>query len=109
MVDGHGYLKKDLRSYSRTGKVTLYLQCMASTCPGSNRLSDGLLLDKEHKGHSCLPDPTLFEKLNIDICIKASDASSTLAPSDTINEGVYEMYEEGRISSKYVGPWDQIY
>ena len=103
VVDGHGYLKKDMRSSSKTGKVTLYLKCMASTCPGANRLSDGLLVDKDHKGHSCLPDPTLFEKLNMDNQIKASAASSNLAPSKIINEGLYEMSEEGRISSKSVG------
>ena len=104
VVDGHGYLKKDLRSSSKTGKVTLYLKCMASTCPGSNKISDGLLLDKEHMGHSCLPDPTLFEKLNMDNCIKASTASYNLAPSKILNEGSYEMSEKGRLVASLLVP-----
>lgn len=59
VVDGHGYMKKDLRK-SKTGKITVYLKCVNSSCGAPNRLLDSTLFDKEHKGNSCLPDPTLF-------------------------------------------------
>ena len=103
VVDGHGYLEKDMRKSTKSGKITLYLKCMVSSCSGSNRLSNGLLHDKEHKGHSCNPDLTLFEQLNLDNQIKATAGSSNLPPAKIINDGLFEMTEEGRIGSKNVG------
>ena len=85
VVDGHGYLKKDLRK-SKTGKITVYLKCVNSSCGAPNRLLDSTLFDKEHKGHSCLPDPTLFEKLDIYSNIKIKAATSDKAPSKIIND-----------------------
>lgn len=107
VVDGHGYLKKDLRKSAKTGKVTVYLKCMNSSCGGANRLADGRLNDTEHKTHTCNPDPTLFEKLNMEFQIKLTAKATNLAPSKIINEGLFTMSEEGRVSSKTVGAMRQ--
>ena len=68
---------------------------------------DSTLFDKEHKGHSCLPDPTLFEKLDIYSNIKIKAATSDKAPSKIINEGLYDMSEEGRIGTKSINAMRQ--
>ena len=49
---------------------------MASSCAGSNRLSDAKLNDTEHRGHSCSPDLTLIESLEMENKIKAFAAVS---------------------------------
>ena len=93
--------KKDLRK-SKAGTVTVYMKCVNSSCVAPNRLIDGLLFDKQHKGHSCTPDPTLFEKLDTYTTFKHKAATSDKAPSKIINEGLYCMSEEGRIGTKSV-------
>ena len=79
VVDGHGYLKKYLRK-SKAGKITVYLKCVNSSCAASNRLVDGILFDKDHKSHSCSPDPTLFERLDVYSNRKLKAATSDNTP-----------------------------
>ena len=81
VVDGHGYLIKYLRKY-KAGKITVYPKCVNSSCAASNRLVDGILFDKDHKSHSCSPDPTLFERLDVYSNLKLKAATSDKAPSN---------------------------